>query len=387
MINERPVVTNPYLKLRGDSQLHAKQAFERRAGWRFGFVFGVLVVFMGYAWDAWQLFTIHADYWWVKLLLASLTILPLAILAGGIAGRVSWLFKLPVWAIFGILAGYCAIHIPFEGARIILQNLDSSLRLVEFLPIPAAATDSFGMLATLGAGLGILVGLAQTAIVSWIWERSSEDYRMTVGGWALLLLSLPFAFAYAFLFDGTAHAPLRTPMLLIHNVAQSGLNDAPNLDSSKMELHRSLTYLLGQRWNKNFTPDYTVRLASSEPNQVGESFVDVTFSNGFIWRCRVTTYGEFTGTCYDLRADYTRYISEFVPRGSFRCTDCEARIAPQAGDWRAQNARTLGSSDRISITHSAGSSVLVRVESPTDKSFECLMWGANPVIIEQCHTL
>lgn len=387
MINERPFESNPYLKLRGESQLLAKHRFEWQAGWRFGLVFGVLVVFMAYGWDAVQLAFIHADFWWVKFLLGCVTILPLAFLAGGIAGHLNWILKLVVWSAFGVIGGYCALHIPFQGARLLLQNVDSSLRLVEYLPIPAAATDSFGMLATLGICLGILVGLAHTALVGWAWERSTEDYRMTLGGWGILFLSFPLAFAFAFLFDGTAHAPLRSPMQLIYNTVESGLNDAPNQDVSAMELHRALTYSLGQRWNKNFTHDYTVRLVSSEPSQVGESFVDTAFSNGFLWRCRVTTYGEFTGTCYDLKAEYTRYISEFVPRGSFRCTDCQSEITPQAAEWRAQNARPLGDTDRIAIAHGAGSSVIVRVQSQNAKSFECLVWGANPVIIQECHNL
>lgn len=384
MIHERPIESNPYLKMRGESQLRAKHAFERRAGWRFGFVFGALILLFGYVWDAVQLFNIHTEFWWIKLALALVTIFPLAILTGGIGGYVNWLLKIPLWILFGIVAGWCAIHLPFDGARIALEYFDPNLRVVEFLPIPEAATGSFGILATLGACLGILAGLLQSVAVNWAWERSTEEYRLTLAGWAMFLLATPIAFAYAFLFDSTAHLPLRTPQQLIHNVIQSGLTDAPDQDQSQMELARARMYLTGQRWRKNFTPDYTLRLASSEASVVGESFVDVTFANGYNWRCRITNDGDFAGVCYDLNTEYSRYLTEFVPRGSFRCADCQARVTQQAANWRAANARDLTSTDKISVTHGAGSSVIVRVQSQAEKSFECLIWGANPVIVAEC---
>ncbi len=387
MINDSPLESNPYLKMRGESQLRAKHAFERAAGWRFGFTVGVLLLAIGYGWDAAQLYFLHTEFWWVKLALAAVTILPLAILAGGIAGYANWLLKIPLWMLFAIAAGWCAIHIPFDGARLLVQNFDTNLLLVEFLPIPAAAADSFGMLATLGACLGVLIALMQSVTVGWAWERSTENFQLTLIGSVMFLFVLPFALALGFLFDGTANQPLRAPQELIHAVIESGLHDAPDQDQKEMEIHRALVYLTGQRWRKNFASEYTMRLASSEPSTVGESFVDATFANGFTLRCRVTTYGEFAGACYDLNVEYARYLSEFVPRGSFRCADCEARVTQQAAAWRAAHARPLTGGDKVSARHGAGSSVWMRVESQAENSFECLFSGANPVIVQECRNL
>lgn len=384
MTNQRPFESNPYLKLRGESQLRAKHAFERAAGWRFGLVFGALVILMAYVWDAALIATLHADFWWVKFALACVTILPLAVLTGWLAGYVNWLFKLPLWVLFGVLAGWLAIHIPFDLSRAALQNLDANLRVVEYLPIPEAATDSYGFLATLGACIGLLVGLAQTLLVNAAWERSTEDYKITMAGWAMFLISAPLAFAFAFLYDGTAHLPMRMPMDRVNSIVQSGLTDPPNQDHTTMEYHRALVYLTGQRWAKQFSSDYTMRLVSVEPTRLGEAYVDVTFSNGFNWRCRLTSFGEFAVGCTDLNAEYARYISEFVPRGSFRCADCDARVTEQAAAWRAQNARPLTPGDKLSVVHGTGGSILVRVQSQSDNSFECLIAGANPVIIAQC---
>lgn len=384
MQNERPIESNPYLKMRGESQLRAKHTFERRAGWRFGAVFGILIILFAYVWDAFQLVQFHSEFWWLKIVLACLTILPLAAFTGFIGGYINWILKIPLWALFGVVAGWFAIHIPFTLATLLLQNFDPNLRIVEFLPLPDAASDSLGFLATLGACIGLVVGLLHAVLVNAAWERSTEDYRLTLSGYGMFIIAAPIAFAFAFLYDGTAHLPLRLPMERINAVVQSGLNDAPNQDSAAMEYHRALVYLTGQRWAKQFSAEYTMHLASAEPTRLGEAYVDVSFSNGFNWRCRLSSFGEFAVGCADLNADYSRYISEFVPRGSFRCADCEARVTQQAADWRAQNARPLTTTDKVTIDHSAGSSITVRVQSQNDNSFQCLIAGANPVIVQEC---
>ncbi|MBI4670841.1 MAG: hypothetical protein HY741_04125 [Chloroflexi bacterium] len=384
MINQRQIETNPYLKARGESQLRAKHAFERAAGWRFGLVFGVLIVLIGYVWDAIQLAQTHAEYWWIHLALACVTILPLAILAGAVSGYVNWLLKMAVWAVFGIAAGWTAIHIPFEGARLALQWFDANLRLAEYLPIPNAAASSFGMLATLGALMGLLVGLTQMVAVGWAWERTTEDFQLTPGGWAMFLAALPFALGYGLLFEGSAQTPLRVPMQTVQAIIESGLHDPPGVDQSNTEIHRALVYLVGQRWRKSMTPEYTLHLAASEPKLVGETFVDASFSNGALLRCRITTYGEFSGGCTDLNQTYRNYISEFLRRGTFDCQECEARVAEDAAAWQQKNARTLTGADTTTITHGAGSSVNVRVTAADGAKIECLLWGANPVTIEAC---
>lgn len=374
--------------MRGESQLRAKHAFERSAGWRFGLVFGALLVFFAYVPDAFLLWSWHAEYWWVKLALAGVTILPLAILTGGIGGYLNWQLKLVVWALFALLAGWCATNIPFDGARLVLQNLDGNLRIAQYLPIPDTVGGSYGMLAILGAGAGLIVGGLHSILVNAAWERSTEDYRMTSVGWGLLFLCAPLAFALAFLYDGTAHLALRLPIERVQTIIVSGLNDPPKQDPNAMESHAALVYLTGQQWRARFSENYTIHLAAAESTQPGETYIDVSFDNGFNWRCRLSSSGEFAIRCIDLNTEYARYISEFVPRGSFRCADCEARVSQQAAEWRAANAHELSDSDRITVSHGAGSSIVVRV-TPQGASggpgrFECLISGANPVIMEQC---
>jgi hypothetical protein len=384
LVNQTPIESNPYLKARGESQLRAKHAFERRAGWRYGFVFGVLLLLAGYALDAIQQFQVHSEFWWLNLALAAVTILPLAILAGGIGGYINWLLKLAVWGGFAVAAGWCAIHIPFDLSRFALQWLDPNLRAVDYVLVPKGASGSYGMLATLGAFLGIAVGMTQTFAVGWAWERSTKEFEFTLASWAMLFASLPFAIAFGLLFDGSAQQPLRAPMQTVNNIIQSGLNDPPNLETRDMEMHRALTYLVGQRWRSQLTPEYVLHLAASEPQVKGETDVDASFSNGNLLRCRITTFGEFSGGCADLKQNYANYISEFLRRGEFECQDCQAEISEQARAWQQDNARTLTAADTTRVSHGAGSSVNVRVTTADGKQLECLFWGANPVRIAAC---
>ncbi len=65
----------------------AKDKFEVGAGWRYGLIFGLAAIIVGWGLDAWQLAASSAELFWAKVLLASLTILPLSVLAGYLASR------------------------------------------------------------------------------------------------------------------------------------------------------------------------------------------------------------------------------------------------------------------------------------------------------------
>ncbi len=384
MTSERQLESNPYLKARGESQLRARHSFDRRAGWHFGFVIGILLVSAAYGWDALQLLVLHAEFWWVRLALACITIFPLAILVGGISGYVHWLLKVPLWALFGIASAWCAVHIPFEGAQILLRVFDSNLRLADFLQAPPSIQDSFNTLVILGVALGVLIGLLQTFLVNWAWEYSSEENGLTVRGWVYLLLAAPLALGLAFLFDSAVQAPLRMPLETINAAVQSGLNDLPGQDPNQMEADRTLVYLTGQRWREQFTRSYILHLAAADANETGESVTDVTFDNGFNWRCRVLTNGALKDPCYDLNAEYVNYVTAFVGRGTFQCIDCQGLIAAPADAWQTRNKRTLGANDKLMVKHNAGSTVAVRLAAQGNQGFECVLSGANPVVIQVC---
>lgn len=375
------------IKSRAESKLQLKQAFERGAGWRFGLVTGLIIVLVGYGWDALQLASISVEYYWIKFLLAAVTILPLATLAGYIAGHFNIILQFVVWLIFGLVSAFFAIHIPFELARGVLQLFEPNLRVVELLAIPHGATDSTGVAMTLGALLGILVGGAQALVVGKAWEDSSDNHTITRRGWALLLLVIPLALAYAILFDGTINTPVRTPLQLVSSVIQVGLYTSPNLDFRQMETHEALRYVTASSWRDRLTPRYVMRLAAIEPRNVGQGYVDTTFDNGLNLRCETTTYGEFIGTCFDINARYPEYLGQFISTGTVTCNDCQVVPSAQVQNWQKQHAAQLGATDLFTIAHGAGSSVRISVTPQAGARFECLFSGADPILIEECSAL
>ncbi len=381
MVNPTPIELNPYLKARGESQLRAKQAFERGASWRYGFIFGVLLLSAGYALDALQQFQAHSHYWWLNFALASVTLAPLALCAGGIAGYVNWALKLAVWAGFGVAIAWSAERLPFETTQFALQWLDPNLRGVDYASVLQRVGDSFGLLAALSAFIGVGAGLTQTFAVGWAWERSTPDFKFTAGSWTMLFASLPFALAFGLILDGFTAQPLRAELQTVNAIIQSGLNDAPNLETREFTAPRAFAYAVGQRWRNQFAPDYALYLAAR--NQT-ETYIDAAFANGNLLRCRTAALGELPGGCVDLKQTYGNYISEFLRHGAFECQDCASEISAQARAWQQTNARTLTAADTTRVLHGAGSVVTVRVSVADGKLLECRFWGVNPIRLTAC---
>lgn len=381
MVNQTPIELNPYLKARGESQLRAKQAFERGASWRYGFLFGVMLLCAGYALDALQQFQAHSQYWWLNFALASVTLVPLALLAGGIGGYVNWVLKLAVWVGFAIAIAWSAQRLPFEARQFALQWLDPNLRGLEYASALKSGDEAFAMLAALSACLGLGVGLIQTFAVGWAWERSTPNLKFTAGSWMALLASLPFALAFGLVLDGFIQQPLRAELQTVNAIIQSGLNDAPNLETREFTAPRAFAYAVGQRWRSQFAPDYALYLAARNRT---ETYIDVAFANGNLLRCRTAALGELPGGCVDLKQTYSNYISEFLRHGAFECQDCASEISAQARAWQQTNARTLTAADTTRVLPGADSVVKVQVLAADGKTLECLFWGINPIRLTAC---
>lgn len=382
LVNPTPVELNPYLKARGESQLRAKHGFERKAGWRFGLIFGVLVLLAGYTLDAIQQLQAHSQFWWLYFAWALVTLAPLAFLAGGISGYVNWLLKLPIWAGWTLVAGWCALNIPFTLSQLAFQWLDPALRVAD--AAPRSVGDAYGMLAMLSIFAGSAVGLTQTVAVGWAWKHATNDLEFTLGSWMVLFTSLPLALGFGLLIDHFAQQPLRAPLQMTHALIESGLNDPPNLDTSTQNFERATAYREGQRWRNLFTSEYTLHLAAREPQAKAETYIDASFGNGNLLRCRISALDQFSNDCIDLKQAYSDYISEFLRQGAFECRGCASEISAQARAWQQTNARTLTAADTTRVLHRAGSGVSVRVRVADGAELECLFWGVNPIRIAAC---
>ncbi len=362
-----------------------REKFEEGAGWRYGLVFAGVLVAVAWGWDAWDLARASADLYWAKLVLASVTLIPLGALAGGITARLhhSMIARVAIWIACGALTGLIAIHLPFEGASLIASIIDPATRGVTLFPFPPAAEERVALVMVFGALAGFLAVPLQTAALAWAWDRSTAQSRITPGGWAMLFVSAPLAISLAALYDGSANAQLRGPFQLAERQIQVALTTPPDLDISKMETLRALEYVSVSQWRGKFSAQHTAYLANFDRTGLKTVNIDVAFDNGFVWRCQSVRNGDDLTNCIDLNKAYTDLMTQFLRTGAAACAQCSVHMDASAAAWRAQHPR-LDAPQNIAITHRAGGMVLVRANYAAGASVTCRFFGADLVELLDC---
>ena len=369
-----------------EPNVDARARFELDAGWRYGLVFGVALVLVAWGVDAGELALESAALSWSKLLLASLTILPLCIAAGAYAGKSYGMLgrRLLVWMGTGAIVGGVTMHIPFEGASAVAAIIDPAVRGLTIFPFPPAVEERVLPMIMLTAVAGLVVGVLQSLAAMWAWNSSSKDNRMTLGSWLALVISVPLAIGSGSLHDGAANAQLRAPLYLSNRVVQLALNTPADLNLQNLETLTLLDYLATSRWRGEFSGHFKQHLVDYDRNRLRSGYSDVEFDNGFIWRCEVVRNGSGLNGCSDLRADYTAWLAGFFRTGSVSCENCSVRVEPGAAVWQSNVQARLGDPQQMRIEHHSGGVVLVRSTFSTGMQVECRLVGADPVLIQQC---
>ena len=363
----------------------AKEKFARGAGWQYGLIFGISVVVAGWGWDAWQLASASAELPWVKLLIAGITLIPLAIAAGWFAGRAcpSFLIGLFVWIGWGGASGFIAGHLPFEVMGAFAGWLDPAIRGVNIFPFTSEAQFLTAAAMLIEVLVAFPIALLQSLSTDWAWDRSTPDNRLTRGAWAMLFIALPLGLGLGAL-DNAATNSLSAPMLLTNQVIQVALTTRPDLDTSRMPTDEMLVYVAGLPWRGRITSRFIEYLADYDPNTFQQSTVDLVFDDGTMLRCAVVQYARYVAGCYDLAEDYRALLPQFVQSGTAQCDDCTVQIEPRAAVWQSRNGREFGNASHVTVVHHFGGVVTVRVDNAAGKSVECRFVGANPVRLEGC---
>ncbi len=360
----------------------AKKNFEIGAGWRFGFVFGVVLVATGWGWDARESADAFLEYSWVKLPFAISSILPLCALAGMLAMRYERSrAKMAVWGIFGAATGFIAIHLPFEPVSALAIWSDLSTRGKSIFPFgPGAQERVVGMMA-FGALAGIATVWVEKLAMVWAWDRSSSKHQMTFGAWMTLWIAAPIAFALGVLYDDAANAPLRNPARVTNRIIQVALNTPPDLDLTNLGIFQTLDYAATVAVRDQFSARYVQRIVDFDRRALATAWVDTEFDNGFVLRCQITRDGTNLRRCFNLGAVYRDWVTQFLQTGRIRCDDCNLRVEPDALTWQQKNAP--GAPQRVELDHRSGGIVLVRAIYAA-RVVECRLVGADPVNLQEC---
>lgn len=359
--------------------------FETRAGWRYGLVFGVVLVLIGWGIDAAELAYTHAALVLPKLLLAFFLLIPLSMAAGALAGRAHGSVgrKLLLWVACGAIIGFLAIHIPFDGVSLLVALVDPAARGIATVPFVPGVQERVPVLVIFGALAGLFIGVLQVLGTTWAWDRSSKDNRITVGGWLALMVSMPLAIVLGAVFDGAASAQLRGPLYTTHRVIQLALSTPPDMNLQGMDTPKMLDYLVTARWRSQFTPEYEQHLADFDPATLKSSYVDTEFSNGFLWRCNVTRNGEILQGCMDLNETYRDWMTQFLTKGKVQCENCNAEVSKAAAEWQARQG-AIPAPTQVTVTHRAGGIILANAQLANGGQVECRVVGADPPVIHDC---
>ena len=362
-----------------------QRQFEVSVGWRYGLVFGILLVLFGWGWDAVELARVAREFFWLKILIVSSVIIPLTTLAGTLAGRIpqSLARKTLAWVVLGGVTGGMGLYLSFEGASAVVALFDPAVRGIAIFPFSPGVQERVWLNSAFGAIAGLFAAALQHWATNWAWDNSSTDNRFTPRNWLVVLGCLPITLALGALCDGAANAQLRGPLQTTDRIIRLALSAPPDLDTRQMPTAELLDYASAAQWQGKFSAQYTQRIADFNLKTLNEAYVDVEFDNGLLWRCSTAWSGSVLRSCRDLGSLYRDWMKQFWELGFVRCEDCSVRIDRATVERYNQNARTLGEPRQIVATHRAGGVVLMRTEFPSG-TIECRLVGAEPVVIRDC---
>jgi hypothetical protein len=362
-----------------------KEKFARAVGWRYGLLFGVALIVAGWGVDAWQLANASAELAWVKLLAVSVTLFPLAVAAGGLAGRAypSFLTVSLTWVGWGVVSGFIAGIVPFQVTSTVAGLIDPTVRGLSVFPFTSES--QFMAMAAMFVGVIVAfpVALFQFFSTEWAWDRSTADNRLSIGSWLMLLVAVPLALALGAT-DNAATNSLSAPMVLMNQVIQVAITMPSDLDTSKMPNNEMQVYVAGLSWREKMSGRFTQYLADYDPATFQQSTIDVVFDNGMVLRCAVVQYARYVAGCFDLASNYRALMPQFIQTGAAPCEDCTGQVQPPAAAWQLQHGREFAGVPRVAVAHHSGGVVLVRADYPSGNHAECRFVGANPVRLEEC---
>ncbi len=347
--------------------------------WRYGLALGIALVLVAWGGDARQLAAAWADLWWGKLLLATITVLPLSVVAAILAAPASALIKWILWTIWGLTVGILATWMPLGGIGTLAGLYDPAVRGVAILPLATAGSALTFLTALFGGAMGLPAALLQVLATEKAWDRSTADNRLSPAGTAMLGLVLPVAIILGLLLDNLINAQLRGPLVLTAHVIDIGLHAPANADLGDMSTRESAAYVAAAPWRGKLTEHFTQYLADFNAQDFSSAAVDAVFENGLILRCSTINYGEYMGACVDLAEQDRTWVSAFLKTGEADCQDCSLAISPVAATWFTQHRNELGAIAPLVVTHHSGGVILVNAGR-----VQCRLVGAEPTVIQDC---
>ena len=356
------------------------------AGAGYGMLFGLSFALFTWGYDTYILAAYGASLPWVKLVFG----LPLAVAIGGLVGWLaaytpSMAVSIAVWAGFGALFGVIAGHIPFDGGNLTFWLLDHRLWGEVILDYGRSASVRTTLVILINSIIGVGVGFVETLAVQWAWERSTPEYKLSLGSWTVLLVCVPLAFLSAASIDGFFNQPLRNPQQLTGKLINLTLAGEIEENALLQSSYRSIEPYL-----ESFSDRYESHFVSFgwATGTWESAYVDIVFDNGFTMRC--VTSSKTVIYCDDLSQRYDTWVNDLVRSGLYGEHPWQERdirrltVHESVVDWLGAHRDQLSENYELRRDGQYNDWVFMAVRFDTGFEMVCRFRETAPVIIDQC---
>ncbi len=359
-----PLIDNPAIHRR----------FIRKAGALYGVI--VALGFTLFFWlpDALTLREAHYSWWWMKLVLGPLLVIPLGAMIGWLAASMRWSgLGLLVWMAGGGLLAWIGGHIQFDGVSWLVRLTDiyPSERVMYSFSEPIAAFTGMSMAAGLGAGL--VVGIIGLLAVERAWDASTSRYGFSLKSIALLGLCLPVMLVLGLLADFQINASTRGAITGVQQTIET-VRD-PNADLVRAKLAPMA------RYRTRMSPNYTLYLNTIN-DELTRYLIDVQFDTGLILRC--PNLWENTFLCSDLSKQLDEWMTQLATVKDWACTDCGLEIDDAVRQWLNATAPTLGQLESVALLKHQGGWLYMRATFASGRKIDCRFVGDQPMTVDLC---
>jgi hypothetical protein len=347
------------------------QATNRRLGLLFGVMMAAVFTLVAWALDAIVLARLPSLFPWLKLGIGGASCLLVGALVGWVVARLDHgVAGLIGWGIAGVMVSVLAAHLPYDGFSTAIGITDPRFEGLDAYPVVAAVGYRQALATVMIAGLFALAGLLQPVLFEQARAAASRASQLL----ALLLAAPAFALA-GYIADDFYNKPFRQAQETVANLVQIVLDGTQLTRSERLDLHvgglNPITDMI--------TAPRGMMVSSYDSSTLTSLSVDVEFQSGWA-RCHVIS-GQLL-VCQagdDLLLEGLECLLE-----SQDTHNCRAQPTPAAEEWLDQARRAVGSQPQLQVAGRAGTLAILDGLGESGGSFECLLRGSMPMIVESC---
>jgi hypothetical protein len=341
-------------------------------------VFGGLWFALGvWGLDALLLSSAQTENAGLKLLIGA----PFVILLGGIIGWLTARFDRPVlgglfWLLTGLIFGWFASHIPFEGLSLVIGYLDVEFSGSAIYPFVYSAQMRMILIMVL---IGVILAFAGGFELFFI---ESASHASSQSGRFFRLFSCFIIFLpIGLLVDNLINNPLRAPMIGLSrtiNLARDARNQGMSLDAKRAAGVRVLDI-----FGNTLDQPYKLILGTYDADSIQETTIYINFSG--VWGV-CSAVEDKTIVCWKATERYLRKLDCVINGGSFNF--CGLKLLPDSTPpdmsiFKNYNPVSL----RYGIEGARGNTVLVTVGDGDEHQSQCRMRDEGNVFLESCSAI